>query len=440
MPYEPILKLFLIASFLVPLIFTPSYSLTESVDLFGQINSADLVLNDIWMEPENPKEGEPIAIHGSIYNAGVISTNEISNVVTVGYMVNGELVEIDILENVLPGVENGTVISSGPIFDAISGNYIVTVIVNYHDNLSHLRDNPENNIVQKMFQIGTEAPSLINANIYQHYDTKTKKQNVAIEGELTNIIDQGLKHEKIIIDMEGFSPVEVITNSNGGFSFETDMPFKNEPIQITAYSEEESFIPSFSKMIFPIKLDKDQSSLALEILPYSPTNNFKKSPLTIVIFQDSYDNLFKKISTADHNNQSLMMDDFFLTVLPADHEYIIEVYIEGRLLDAFQKYFPSNEIIKKEISISESSQVRFLIINENGDPQSDVIVDNWIYSTSSDEDGFTEWIEMLPTFTANEPYVAKATFPNEKVVWSEPFLIEDEDRKVIHIIQKGDQK
>ena len=237
MTYNKILKLFLIIVICASFSFTPSHSLTESVDLFGQINSVDIVLNDIWIEPENPKKGETVTIHGSVYNAGVISTDEISNVVTVGYMVNGELVEIDILENVLPGVENGTEISSGPVFDAISGNYIVTVIVNYHDNLSHLRDNPENNIVQKMFQIGTAAPSLINANIYQYYDTETKKQNVAIKGELTNIVNQVSKNQKIIIDVEGFSPEEVITDSNGIFSFETDMPFKNEPIEIIAYNE-----------------------------------------------------------------------------------------------------------------------------------------------------------------------------------------------------------
>ena len=58
--HKTILTLFLIISFLIPLVFTPSYSLTETIDLFGQTNSVDLVLNDIWIEPENPKKGEAV--------------------------------------------------------------------------------------------------------------------------------------------------------------------------------------------------------------------------------------------------------------------------------------------------------------------------------------------------------------------------------------------
>jgi len=69
MPYNKILKLFLIFIVCISFSFTSSYSLTESVDLFGQINSAEIVLNDIWIESENPKDGKAISIHGSLYNA-----------------------------------------------------------------------------------------------------------------------------------------------------------------------------------------------------------------------------------------------------------------------------------------------------------------------------------------------------------------------------------
>ncbi|MDH3192625.1 MAG: hypothetical protein OEM18_08070 [Nitrosopumilus sp.] len=438
MQYKDMLNSFLIAVIFFSFIFTPSYGLTESIDLFGQINSADLILNDIWIEPENPKNGEPISVHGSVYNAGIIATERVSNVVTVGYLINGELVEIDILENITPGIENGIEIVSGPIFDAIPGKYVITVIINYHDNLSHLRDNPKNNIVQKMFQIGTDIPSLVNANISQYFDNETKKQKIIVRGEITDIFNERLKSQKITVDIEKFLVKEIITDSNGNFSFETDMPFNENPVRISVYGEGNSFIQSFSQMVFPIKLDKDQSSLALEILSYS-SSNLRDAPLTMVIFQDSYDNIFKKISV-DYNNQNLMNDDFFFTTLPAEHEYIVEVYVEGRLLDAFQNYFPSNTVIKKEISISESSQVQFRIINEFGEPQMDVVVDNWVYSAISGKDGYTQWIETLPNFNANEPYVAKATFPNEEVIWSEPFLVDNEEKRVIQIIYRGDEK
>ena len=160
------------------------FALTESVDVFGTINSADIILNDIWIEPENAKNGEPITIHGSVYNAGIISTEKVSNAVTIGYVVNGELVEISLLENILPGIENGVEISSGPVFDAVHGTYVITVIINYHDTLSHIRDNPGNNIVQKKFQIGEEIPVIVSTNIYQKFDDRTNEQKIRIEGNI----------------------------------------------------------------------------------------------------------------------------------------------------------------------------------------------------------------------------------------------------------------
>lgn len=420
--------------------FIPSFALTESVNLFGEINSADLVLNDIWIEPENPKKGEAITVHGSVYNAGIIPSGEVSDVVTIGYIVNGELLELDLLDNILPGIKNGVEISSGPIFDAIDGNYIVTVIINYHDTLSHLRDNPENNIIQKRFHIGNIIPSLITSDIYQYYDTKTNKQQITIQGELTNLSQIGLANKEIIVEIGDSLREKTITDANGQFSIKTDMPFVNKSIKITSYSETDSFFPSsFSQMIYPLKLNKDQSALGLEIIPSSSKYDFENPTFTISIFQDSYDNLFKKISTNEYDKQNFITDDIFLTILPANHEYIIEIYFEGRLLDAFQAYFASNAVIKKETFVSEPGQIQFKIVNERGEPQNNAIVDNWIYSARSNEDGFTDWVEVLPTITANEPYIAKVTFPNGRIVWSEPFLVGSDEKKVIQIYEGNKQ-
>jgi hypothetical protein len=412
-----------------------SFSLTESVDLFGQINSADLILNDIWIEPENPRSGEVVTIHGSVYNAGIIPIEEVSDAVTVAYIVNGEIVEINLLENILPGLENGRVISSGAVFNAVPGTYIITGIVNYHDTLSHLRDNPGNNIVQKVFHIGVKSPLIANFETYQYYNDETKKQQITIEGETTNILLEKSESKEIIIDIEGVSQEKIISDIDGQFLFNTNIPFKDKPIKISIYSNEDSFLTSSTQKIFPIKMDKSQSALALEINPYSSENNLKYSALTVVLFQDSYDHMFEKISTDIHNNQNSMTNNLFLTSLPADHKYIAEVYLEGRLLDAFENYFPSNAVIEKKISISESAQIQFRTINELGEPQDNVNVDNWIYSGKSNENGVTDWIKILPTFTTNEPYVAKATFPDGEIVWSEPFLIEPKEKKVITIVK-----
>lgn len=419
------------------LFYNSAFALTESVDLFGQINSVDLILNDIWIEPENPKVGEAVSVHGSLYNAGVVSSGKVSDAVTVGYIVNGELVEIGLLDNILPGIENGVEIASGPIFDALSESYIVTVIVNYHDTLSHLRDNPENNIVQKRFQISNVIPSVIAYDIHQKYDIKTNKQQIIIQGELTNIFQEKLNNQKIILDI-GNVKKSVTTDINGEFLFITSIPFNEEPIKVSTHAENDFTFPEASKMILPIKMSNDQSALVIDTT--SSTNNFKNSSLELVIFQDSYEKEFKKISFDKLDEQSMWVHDSFLTVLPANHEYIVEIYLEGRFLDAFQDDFSENIVMKKEIFISESAEIRFKVTDEMGEPQGNVIVNNWIYSATTNEDGFTDWIKVLPTVIAHEPYVAKATFSDSHVVWSDSFLVDSGEKRVVEITQKRDEK
>ncbi|MGH1568831.1 MAG: hypothetical protein ACRBBZ_06580 [Nitrosopumilus sp.] len=411
--------------------------MTESVDIFGQINSADLILNDIWIEPENPKAGESVSVHGSLYNAGVVSSGKVSDAVTVGYIVNGDLVKIDLLDNILPGMENGVEIASGPIFDALSESYIVTVIVNYHDTLSHLRDNPENNIVQKRFQISNAIPSVVAYDLHQKYDIKTNKQQIIIQGELTNIFQEKLNSQKIILDI-GNVKKSVTTDINGTFLFVTSIPFNDEPVKVSVHAENDFTFPESSKMILPIKMTNDQSALAIDAT--SSTNNFKNSSLELVIFQDSYEKEFKKLSFDKLDVQSMLVHDSLLTVLPANHEYIVEIYLEGRFLDAFQDNFNENIVMKKEISISESAEIRFRVTDEMGEPQDNVVVNNWVYSATTNEDGFTDWIKVLPTVITNEPYAAKATFSDGNVVWSDSFFVDSGEKKVVEITQKRDEK
>ncbi len=436
MAHNSMLRLILICCLVGSFTFQHSFSLTESVDIFGQINSVDLVLNDIWIEPANAKNGEPVTVHGSLYNAGIIPSGKVSDAITVGYIVNDELSEINLVENILPGLENGVEISSGPLFGAMSGNYVITVIVNYHDTLSHLRDNPENNIVQKVFQIGNSIPSFIVSETYQQYDPKIDKQKIRIQGELTDIFQEKLEGKNIKVIIEGASEGgEILTDQEGKFFYETEIMFQKEIVDVTTHLKENSSVIDFNQKIFPIKMNDEQSALALEIITDQEEDVFEKNSLTIVIFQDNYDKVFKEISTDNHMNESVIIDNFFLTVLPANHEYILEIYKDGRITSASQHYFPNNIVIKDEISIEESAQVQFKITDEQGIPQNDVIIENWIYSSSSGDDGFTDWISVLPTFTEREPYVAKAIFPNGEVTWSDAFEIDDGEKKIIHIVR-----
>ena len=208
---------------------------------------------------------------------------------------------------------------------------------------------------------------------------------------------------------------------------------RNELVKVSASLEEGISFPIDSQTIFPLKLSKEQSGLSIQTR--SMPENFNNIEFTMVIFQDNYDNLFKKLYLEKEQSQNLWVDDTFLTSLPANHEYIIEVYLEGRLLTAFQEYFEGNMVINKEIFIPDPAEIRFKVVNELGEPQQNATVNNWIYSATTDEMGFTEWIEVLPTI--NESYVAKATLTNEQVFWSEPFVVEDGERKVIQIIPEN---
>ncbi len=438
MIHHNIFRGFVIFCLLFSFTVAPSFSLTESVNLFGEINSADIILNDIWIEPENPKNGEAITIHGSVYNSGTIPTEDVTDAVTIAYILNGEIVEITLLDNVLPGSENGIVISSGHVFNAVPGTYVITTIINYHDTLSHLRDNQENNIVQKTFQIGEKLPWIVNFDTYQRYNTETNEQKVTVRGEITDILLKKIKSQEIMIDIGGTIQEKITSDDDGQFLFETSIPFKYKPVEILAHTNENSVVTSKAQEIFPVKIRQNESALALEVDSQPSKSNLKDAPLTVVLFKDNYESLFEKISTDKHNDQSFKTENLFLTTLPSEHRYIAEIYVEGRILDAFQNYFPNNVVIKKEISVVESSKIQFRVINEFGDPQDNVDVNTWIYSEQTNERGVTEWIEVLPTFTSKEPYVAQATFPDGETSWSEPFLIESEEKKMITIV-KGNQ-
>ena len=409
-----------------------AYGLTESIDVFGQINSADIILNDIWIEPKNPEKGQPVSIHGSVYNTGIISTGQITDVVTIGYFVNGELVEISLLEDIQPGLENGVEISSGPLFDAVPGNYIITGIINYHDTLSHLRDNPENNIVQRMIQIGNEVPLIIDFDVFQNYVEDKASQVITVKGKITDIFQGKASNQKITVNVGEHFQKETTTDRDGVFDMKLTIPFNREIIEIAIQNENNLGLLVPPQQVLPIKIGDKESALSLAY------QEFDDIPLTVVIFQDSYDNLFQKVTT---NDSIIGLDgNVYPIILPAGHEYIFEIYFEGRIIDAFQRYFKESQVISKEIPIRESAQIQFRIIDEFGEPQNNVKVSNWIYDDITNEDGITSWMDVFPTFSDNEPYVAKAIFPDDSVSWSEKFHIQEGEKKVIQMIKRGGMK
>ncbi len=511
-PTSIILSLFLaMVIFLLPLVMPTSFAF--------RLGDADPLINNIWLEPKNPKPGDMISIRSSIYNQGTQSTKEVTDVVTIGYFIDGNLVKISPLTNVRPGVENGIEISTGPIWLATDGVHTVTMILNYHDTLSHLSDNFENNIMQKKYYIGNwENPpnTLISFDLFQETIPNTQNQIIIITGKIVlpenyskyntprvtlEFIDEKTRVHKfsIIVDREtnSFYFREIISVSNTvipitvSFSdtrynnslyqrtqnlypvslnqneslFVLTLPdsiksnnFKNqeftiaiydesyqliqkhETIQITDYpikkietiqlpaSPFKKIVPTIqsnpilstsadgdslyfilpgdkrynfevysennleystlkflernkilndvmknkniddevieNKNINNVNLKQDESAISFKLSNPSDLRAFRNSEFAIIVWQDSYDNLFKQISISVNDELILTPDEELLTVLPANHKYIIEVYLDDILLDAFEPFLKSKDVITKEISIPESTHAKFEVLTE----------------------------------------------------------------------------
>ncbi len=397
-----------------------------------RLGNADVLLSDIYLNPANPKEGDLVSIQSIVYNAGLESTKSVTDVVTVGYFVNGDLVKIAELPNVEPGVENGILLSSGPIWTVSEGSHTITVILNYHDTLSHLIDNPSNNIVQKIFSIGEPRPSLVNFDVFQEYLPQTKMQQITIEGSLTSLSDKPFLPDQIILQI-GDSLYDVIPlDQEGLFSFSKNIPSFDEVIPITITVEENYPLlgSTYTANIYPIQMSNNDSVLAIQIQDPEEFYNFKDSSAVLAIYDESY-NLIKKIST-DNLSFEKTYDTVFTTL--ASGGYIVEVYIEGRFVDAIQTNLKENSVKTISILIPETSKVKFQILDNNGEPINNAVVQNWIFTINTDETGFTEWINIFPTLGEREPYTAKIILPNGKISWSDSFFIKYGDQKIIQVV------
>jgi hypothetical protein len=114
--------------------------------------------------------------------------------------------------------------------------------------------------------------------------------------------------------------------------------------------------------------------------------------------------------------------------------YIVEIYFEGRFLTAIQTDLKENSANTNSILIPDTSRVKFLVSDRNGEPIHDATVQNWIFTLNTDENGFTDWIDILPTLGDKEPYAAKVILPNGKIFWSDSFFIDYGERKIIQMV------
>jgi len=157
--------------------------------------------------------------------------------------------------------------------------------------------------------------------------------------------------------------------------------------------------------------------------------NFEDYFFEIVIFQDSYKNLIKKIQP---DSATLLDSKTFWISLPPEHNYFAEIYLDGRLFFVTERdLLKEDSFMIKELRIPETATIRFKVTTDENQPVMGALVKNWIYSTS--EDGFTDWIDVLPT-TYGKPYVAEILLPDNRIIKSDPFLLSSGEKKTINIM------
>ena len=331
-------------------------SLTIPADnaLAFMLGDADPFLNNIWIEPKDPKPGDVISINSSIYNLGTESTGSVTDVVTVGYFLDGDLIKIDTLPDIIPGEDNGVKITTGPIWAVTDGVHTITVILNYHDTLSHLTDNLENNVMQKIYYIGEwENPRpRISAELFQEYHTDTGDQNIQIIGEIDLPSSLLKSNPQVSIEMnnDDYSKQRYtapINPDTGSFYFKEDHPYFQTTVPVTiSFSTDKGETYEHKLQTYPIKLEKNSSVLVLQ----EDTDNFRSQKFLVSIYDESYQ-MIKQIEMYNIPDVTAQktVNGFISVIMPGDQLYNVEVYSEGGLIHASSKFFHPNNVVVDDL-------------------------------------------------------------------------------------------
>ena len=391
---------------------------------------ADLVVTEINIDPPYPNKGDPVTITADIYNAGFRDTKSYASIITVAYFVDDVLLHVDEIGNIEPGITNKLQTSSPPIWKSDLGPHTVKVIADYHDTLNDQYDSPLDNTLEQLFVIDDLISTSILLDISPAY--LTPEFNVlTITAILVDSNNIPLQNKKIDLSLDD---VEIIltTNKDGKFSFSNTIPSIGSILIESHFEGDAKYSSSTSSSTIYSFPKNTSSSLLLEIMDIHDRYNFEDYIFDIVIFQNSYDTIIKTISS----DSAVLLDSKILLVsLPPGHDYFTEVYLDGRLFFVTDKErLLENKMLIQELKVPELATIKFKVTDDRNKPISDALISSWIYSSISGDDGFTDWISVLPTFTEREPYVAKITLPDQTIMYSDPFILFSGEQKIISIM------
>ncbi|MDH3833736.1 MAG: hypothetical protein OES34_06180 [Nitrosopumilus sp.] len=403
--------------------------LVPTAYVYAAPRDAELVLENIIIEPTNPKKGEFVTITGFVYNAGLKHTNSFTSIITIAYFVDGKLLDITEIDGVKPGLSNKIEISSSPIWKPETRSYEIKVIVDYHDTIQDQYDSPDDNSIEKTFFIESLKPTKILLDASPQYfiqGTETTKITASL---LDSDSNDPLNNQKIILSL-GDNRSTLITDKDGKVSF-SNMFNLSSPFKIEAYFDGDAQYSSSNSLLMLYPFQKEPTSnFIMKILDLRNQYTFEDNRFEILIFQDSYSNLIKKIQP---DSTTLLDPKTFLISLPPEHHYFAEIYLDGRLFFVTDRdLLQADNVLMKELRIPEPATIRFKVAIDENQPVNGAVVKTWIYSDST-EDGFTDWITILPT-TYGNPYIAEITLPDQRILKSDPFLLFSGEQKTIDIM------
>ena len=412
------------------LMFTLFISLIPVMSATASPGNTELVIENIQIEPKYPQIGDLVSISADVYNSGISETDSIASIVTAAYFVDENLLYFDEIGNVKPGLTNKIKISSIPIWNVEPGNHTIKIILDYHNTITDENDSPNDNTVEKLFSFNDSKKLKLTLDSSPKYLIPNQEVLLQITLSVTDSETHApLNNKKILVYFDD-DEIPLTTNHSGFISF-SKMITPSESMEIQAsFSGDEDYQSSTSTLTLYSIPNENDSGLIMQIIDEKKQYSFQNNFFEFVIFQDSYDNLFTKISPSD----TIFDKNAFWIPLPTGSQYFSEVYLEGRFIHLTENLALSktNSVILEQILIPDSAEIRFRVVDDQGEPQPNIIVNNWIYSGITDETGFTDWIEVLPTID-DVPYDVEIISPDQRISKIHELLVFSGEKKTITI-------
>ena len=297
---------------------------TTTVDAIP--GNAELVLENIQIEPAYPQIGELTAITADVYNAGLVNTDSLSSIVTAAFFVDDKLLYVDEIGNVEFGLSNKLKISSIPIWFAEPGDHTVKIILDYHNTLDDQYDSPLDNTLEKLFSILPRTSPDLYLHASPPYIVPGEHNPLEITASVKDpISDNPLGNKQIMIFFDG-DEIPLTTSSSGSISFSKVINSHKSLNAEVYFDGDNQHLPSSSSLLIPVIPNELTSGLIIKIVDEYRQYNFQDNLFEFVIFQDSYSNLFEKISPTS----TLLDKNTFWVYLPPKHDYFAEVYLDGQ--------------------------------------------------------------------------------------------------------------